>query len=69
MITGLDKYSTTVRVHILRPMGEEDLEPHAVGHLINTAVEDALGKAFPGTAVLVSVDTPDMKYFEIDKLD
>lgn len=36
------------------------------GQRINTAIEDALEKAFPGTAVLISVDTPDMKWIEVD---
>ena len=66
MLGGFDKYSTTVRVQIVRPMGDEDLEPRTLMLLIDGAIEEALKKEFPGTAVLVSVDTPDMKWLEAD---
>jgi hypothetical protein len=66
MLLGFDKYSTTVRVQIVFPTGQEDLPEHDVRNQINSAIEDALGKAFPATAVLVSVDMPEMKWIEVD---
>ena len=66
MLLGFDKYSTTVRVQIVFPTSQENLPEHDVRNQINSAIEDALGKAFPATAVLVSVDMPAMKWIEVD---
>jgi hypothetical protein len=66
MLLGFDKYSTTVRVQIVFPTSQEDLPEHDVRNQINSAIEGALERAFPGTAVLVSVDMPEMKWIEVD---
>jgi hypothetical protein len=62
MLLGFDKYSTTVRVQIVFPTSQENLPEHDVRNQINSAIEGALERAFPATAVLVSVDTPEMKW-------
>ena len=66
MLLGFDKYSTTVRVQIVFPTSQEDLPVHDCPNKINSAIEVALKRAFPTTAVLVSVDVPAMKWIEVD---
>ena len=66
MLLGFNKYSTTVRVQIVFPTSQENLPEHDVRNQINSAIEGAPERAFPATAVLVSVDMPAMKWIEVD---
>ena len=66
MLLGFDKYSTTVRVQIVFPTSQEDLPEHDVRNQINSAIKGALERAFPATAILVSVNMLAMKWIGVD---